>query len=146
VQERLTTLTTNVNELSDAVSHPEVAAVLQVCFNAISDFLFLVKLGIIPTLLRALSGHATLAQQTQDAETTYDAMECLLRCRKEYDSLSSLSNEGRLVEAVAASTQLQNLLDAAPPALTGTEVFSHLKVHIALYIVIMGDSITCISV
>ncbi|KAH9975969.1 hypothetical protein BGW80DRAFT_1295582 [Lactifluus volemus] len=108
VQERLTTLTANVNELSDAVSHPEF--------------------GIIPTLLRELSAHATLAQQTQDAETKYDAMECLLRCRKEYDSLSSLSNEGRLVEAVAASTQLQNLLDAAPPALTGTEVFSHLKV------------------
>ena len=145
MQERLTTLTANVNELSDAVSHPEVAGVLQVCFNAISDF-FLVKLGIIPTLLRALSAHATLAQQTQDAETTNDAMECLLRCRKEYDSLSSLFNEGRLVEAVAASTQLQNLLDAAPLALTRTEVFSHLKVRITPYIVMMSDSITCISV
>jgi hypothetical protein len=59
----------------------------------------------------------------------YGAMEYLLRCRKEYDSLSGLSNEGRLVEAVEASTRLQNLLDAAPPALTEAEVFSHLKVH-----------------
>ncbi|KAH9967245.1 Centromere/kinetochore Zw10-domain-containing protein [Russula dissimulans] len=107
VQERLTALSANVNELSDAVSHPES--------------------GIIPAVLRALSAHATLAQQTQDTETTYDALEHLLQCRKEYDSLVSLANEGRLAEAVEISTRLQGLLDAAPPALTEAEVFSHLK-------------------
>lgn len=96
-------------------------------------------MGIIPALLRALSAHATLAQQTQDAETTYDAMEYLLRCRREYDSLSSLSNEGQLVEAVEASTLLQNLLDAAPPALTEAEVFSHLKVHVVQCLATKSD-------
>ncbi|KAI0289458.1 hypothetical protein BC826DRAFT_1031931 [Russula brevipes] len=107
VQERLIVLTANVDELSDAVSHPEQ--------------------GIISSLLRALSAHATLAQQTQDTETTYDAMEHLLRCRKEYDSLVSLANEGRLADSVRASTRLQGLLDASPPALTEAEAFSHLK-------------------
>jgi protein transport protein DSL1/ZW10 len=87
------------------------------------------KLGIIPSLLRTLSAHATLAQHTQDTETTHDAMEHLLRCRKEYDSLVGLASEGRLAEAVEASTQLQGLLDVAPPALTEAEVFAHLKVH-----------------
>jgi centromere/kinetochore protein ZW10 len=91
------------------------------------------KLGIIPSLLRTLSAHATLAQQTQDTETTHDAMEHLLRCRKEYDLLVSLANEGRLSEAVEASTRLQGLLDAAPPALTEVEVFAHLKVRLVQY-------------
>lgn len=108
VRERLAALTANVNELDDAVSHPE--------------------LGTIPSLLRTLSAHATLAQQTQDTETTYDAMECLLQCRKEYDALVSLANEGRLSEAVETSTRLQGLLNAAPPFLTEAEVFSNLKV------------------
>lgn len=87
------------------------------------------KLGIIPSLLRTLSAHATLAQQTQDCETTYDAMEHLLRCRKEYDTLVILANKGRLPEAVRESTRLQGLLDSAPPALTEADVFTHLKVH-----------------
>jgi protein transport protein DSL1/ZW10 len=137
VQGRLTALTANVNELSDAVSHPEVAGVLQSCFNVIPDLS--VKLGTIPALLRALSAHATLAQQTQDVEMKYDAMEYLLRCRKEYDSLSNLSNEGQLVEAVEVSTRLQNLLDAIPCALTEAEVFSHLKVHVLQCMAITSD-------
>ena len=70
-----------------------------------------------------------MAQQTQDSETTYDAMEHLLRCRKEYDSLVILANEGRLAQAVEGSTRLQDLLDSAPPALTEADVFAHLKVH-----------------
>ena len=57
-------------------------------------------------------------------------MECLLHCRKEYDALVSLANAGRLAEAVETSTRLQVLLDAAPPALTEAEVFSHLKVYL----------------
>lgn len=88
---------------------------------------------MIPALLRTLSAHATLAQHTQDIETTYDAMEHLLQCRKEYDSVVSLANEGRLTEAVEVSTQLQSLLDVAPRALTEAEVFSHLKVRLAQF-------------
>jgi protein transport protein DSL1/ZW10 len=137
VQGRLTALTANVNELSDAVSHPEVDDAPQSCFNVIPDLSD--KLGIIPVLLRALSAHATLAQQTQEVETKYDAMGYLLGCRKEYDSLSDLSNEGLLVEAVEASTRLQNLLDAVPRALTEAEVFSHLKVHVLQCMGIMSD-------
>ena len=56
-------------------------------------------------------------------------MEHLLRCRKEYDSLVVLTNEGRLAEAVDGSTRLQGLLDSAPPALTEADMFAHLKVH-----------------
>jgi hypothetical protein len=92
-----------------------------------------VKLGTIPSLLRTFSAHAALAQQTQDTETTYDAMECLLQCRKEYDALVSLANEGRLAEAVETSARLQGLLDAAPPALAEAEVFSNLKVWLVQY-------------
>ncbi|KAH9040476.1 Centromere/kinetochore Zw10-domain-containing protein [Lactarius pseudohatsudake] len=107
VQERFAALRANVDELNDAVSHSE--------------------LGIIPTVVRALSTHAALAQQTQDTEITLDAMECLLRCREEFDYLVSLANEGKLTEAVRASTRLQNLLDTAPPALKEAEVLSSLK-------------------
>ncbi|KAF8269814.1 Centromere/kinetochore Zw10-domain-containing protein [Lactarius quietus] len=108
VQERFAALTVNVDELNDAVSHPE--------------------LGIIPTLVHALSTHAALAQRAQDTETTLDEMERLLNCREEFDNLISLANEGKLAEAVQASTRLQNLLDAAPPTLKEAEVFSSLKV------------------
>lgn len=91
------------------------------------------KLGIIPSLLCTLSAHATLAQQTQDTSTTYGAIDHLLQCRKEYDLLASLANEGRLAEAVEVSVQLQGLLDAAPPALTEAEAFAHLKVRLIRY-------------
>lgn len=97
------------------------------------------KLGTIPSLLHTLSAHATLAQQVQDTETIYDAMECLLQCRKEYDILVGLANEGQLSEAVEASTRLQGSLDAAPPALTEAEVFSHLKVHPMQNNPVVGD-------
>ena len=56
-------------------------------------------------------------------------MEHLLRCRKEYDTLVILANEGRLAQAVEGSTRLQDSLDSAPPALTEADVFAHLKVH-----------------
>ncbi len=91
------------------------------------------KLGTISTLLRTLSAHTALAQQTQDTEMTYNAMECLLQSRKEYDTLVSLTDEGRLAEAVEASTRLQGLLNAAPSPLTEAEVFSQLKVHLVQY-------------
>ncbi|KAH9004741.1 hypothetical protein EDB86DRAFT_3062301 [Lactarius hatsudake] len=107
VQERFAALRANVDELNDAVSHSE--------------------LGIIPTVVHALSTHAALAQRTQDTETTLDAMERLLRCREEFDYLVNLANEGKLTEAVRASTRLQHLLDTAPPALKEAEVLSSLK-------------------
>ena len=59
----------------------------------------------------------------------YDAMESLLQCRKEYDAVVGLADGGRLSEAVEAAARLQGLLDAAPPALTEADVFSHMKVH-----------------
>jgi centromere/kinetochore protein ZW10 len=104
---------------------------LSQAFFCITDIF--AKLGIVPSLLRTLSAHATLAQQAQDTETIYDAMEYLLRCRKEYDSLVSLADEGRLSEAAEASTRLQRLLDGAPPELTEAEVFAHLKVRLVQY-------------
>lgn len=108
VQERFAALTLNVDDLNDAVSHPE--------------------LGIIPTLVHALSTHAALAQRAQDTATTYDAIEQLLRCREEYDNLVGLSNGGNLAEAVQASARLRSLLGAASPALKEADVFSSLEV------------------
>ena len=60
-------------------------------------------------------------------------MECLLHCRKEYDVLLSLSDEGRLAEAVKTSSRLQGSLDAAPLTLTEAEVFSNLKVYLVQF-------------
>ena len=80
-----------------------------------------------------------MAQRTQDTETTLDAMERLLRCREEYDNVVGLANEGKLAEAVQASTRLQSLLDAAPPALKEAELFSSLKVRSSLYVFNVGD-------
>jgi len=87
------------------------------------------KLGIIPTLIDALSTHAALAQRTQDIETTLYAMERLLQSREEFDHLVSVANEGKLAEAVEASTRLQIILDAAPTAFSESEVFASLKVR-----------------
>lgn len=97
------------------------------------------KLGIIPTLVHALSTHAALAQQTQDTEATFDAMERLLHCREEFDNLVGLANEGKLAKAVQASTRLQSLLDATPTALKEAEVFSSLKVRPNLCMFDVGD-------
>ena len=66
-------------------------------------------------------------------------MERLLRCREEYDNLVGLANEGKLAEAVQASTRLQSLLDAVPPALKEAELFSSLKVRPSLYVFNVGD-------
>lgn len=66
-------------------------------------------------------------------------MERLLRCREEFDNLVSLANEGKLAEAVQASTRLQSLLDAAPPALKEAEVYSSLKVHPSLCMFGVGN-------
>ena len=91
-------------------------------------------------MVHALSTHAALTQRTQDIETTLDVMERLLRSREEFDYLVSLADEGKLAEAVQASTRLQNLLDAAPPALKEAEVFSNLKVRPNQCVFGVGDS------
>lgn len=136
VQERFVALRANVDELNDAVSHSEVVKPHS-CHTVPSNSF--AKLGIIPTVVHALSTHAALAQRTQDTETTLDAIERLLRCREELDHLASLANNGKLAEAVQASTRLQNLLDAAPPALKEAEVFSSLKVRPSQCVSGVGD-------
>ncbi|KAI0317156.1 hypothetical protein OF83DRAFT_1263778 [Amylostereum chailletii] len=107
VQERLGVLTTNVDALNDAVSNPET--------------------GLVPTLLKALSEHAALAQRTRDAAVVHEALEYLLLCRKEFDHLDGLANEGRLPEAVEASSHLEKTIAAAPTALARSEPLLQLK-------------------
>ncbi|KAI0042195.1 hypothetical protein FA95DRAFT_1500426 [Auriscalpium vulgare] len=107
VQERLQTLTTNVDDLNDSVTNTET--------------------GLIPTLLHALSAHAALAQQTEDAEVMHESLDHLLRCRTEFEALETLVGEGRLPEAVAASAAFEEQLGEAPVPLARSEALSQLR-------------------
>ncbi|KAA1470237.1 hypothetical protein DENSPDRAFT_817768 [Dentipellis sp. KUC8613] len=106
-QERLQTLTTNVDGLDVAVTDPET--------------------GLIPSLLNALTQHAALAQQALDAEVAAESLEHLLRCRTAFDELEGLVVEGRLPEAVEACHPLEKELCAAPTALSKSKVLEALK-------------------
>lgn len=86
------------------------------------------KSGLVPTLIRALEAHSTLAQQALNSEVTYEALEHLLRCRQEFDTLDALVNEGKLPEAVDACRAMESLLGAAPVALASSNAMVQLKV------------------
>lgn len=86
------------------------------------------KSGLVPTLLRALEAHSALAQQALDSEVTYEALEHLLRCRQEFDTLDELVNEGKLPEAVNACRDMEVLLGEAPMALASSDTMVQLKV------------------
>ncbi|KAI0061027.1 hypothetical protein BV25DRAFT_1782681, partial [Artomyces pyxidatus] len=101
VQDRLKTLTTNVDGLSNTT-------------------------GLIPSLLQSLASHASLAQQAKDTEVISDSLEHLLRCRTEFDALEGLVVDGRLAEAVHASARFEDTLNGAPAALARAEVLVQL--------------------
>lgn len=98
------------------------------------------KSGLVPTLLRALEAHSTLAQQSLDSEVTYEALEHLLRCRQEFDTLDGLVDEGQLPEAVDACRDIEQLLGDAPTALANSDAMVQLKVSTLAQMVYIGVS------
>jgi centromere/kinetochore protein ZW10 len=87
--------------------------------------------GLIPTLIKSLTTHAALAQQSSNATITNDSLSHLQRCKSEFDSLSSLVQTGRLPEAVEASRGLGALLDEAPIPLNQADIMNDMMVGIS---------------
>ncbi|KAI0352169.1 hypothetical protein OH77DRAFT_1523623 [Trametes cingulata] len=107
VQERLRTLTQNVDVLNESVSSPES--------------------GLIPSLLTTLTTHSTLAQEAADARARHAALAHLLRCRDELKHLTQLVEQGQLPDATGAGTSLERAIAEAPEPLQRSEVMSDLK-------------------
>ncbi|KAG5636865.1 hypothetical protein H0H81_006587 [Sphagnurus paluster] len=107
VQERLHTLTTNVDTLSNSVSNPET--------------------GIIPTLIESLQKHAKLAQESLDARVEHEALSHLLKCRTALRSLEDLIEEGNLSQAVAECKSMETILQATPAHLNETSIVGDLR-------------------
>ncbi|KAF5373242.1 hypothetical protein D9615_007430 [Tricholomella constricta] len=107
VQERLQTLTTNVDSLSESVSNPET--------------------GLIPTLIDNLTKHAELAQEAMDTQVERDALSHLLKCKTTLNSLEGLIHAGRLPEAVDLCGEMESLLQGTPAHLNETNVMGDVR-------------------
>ncbi|EKM50623.1 uncharacterized protein PHACADRAFT_213522 [Phanerochaete carnosa HHB-10118-sp] len=107
VQERLHTLTANVDGLQNALSNPQT--------------------GLVPTLVNTLTRHAALAQEAADAEAMSDALEYLARCKLEMQNLATLVEGGRLPEAVKRYRDIEHLLAQHQPSLIGADVYADLQ-------------------
>ncbi|GBE89597.1 hypothetical protein BKA93DRAFT_723614 [Sparassis latifolia] len=107
IQERLDSLTSNVDLLSSSLSDPES--------------------GLIPTLITALTQHASLSQETSDADVKYNALSHLLRCRGDFYNLSQLTHNGKLPQAVGACRDLDRLLGESPSPLGQSAIMLDLK-------------------
>ncbi|KAI0333860.1 hypothetical protein GY45DRAFT_188370 [Cubamyces sp. BRFM 1775] len=107
VQERLQSLSRNVDVLDDSISNPQS--------------------GLVPNLLNTLRSHSALAQETEDARTKHDALAHLLRCRNELRRLIRLVDEGELPEATKVCASLQTIVADAPNSLQRSKIMSDLK-------------------
>ncbi|KAF7370529.1 Dsl1-C domain-containing protein [Mycena sanguinolenta] len=107
VQTRLQSLASNVDGLNQTLSQPET--------------------GLIPTLLRSLTAHATLTQESADATVRHETLSHLLRCRKEFGSILSLVEKGQLPQAIQSCAVFDQLLQDAPAHLQQTNVMLDLK-------------------
>lgn len=107
VQQRLQTLSSNVDRLQDALSNPET--------------------GLVPTLIASLTRHASLAQDAADANALQEAMAYLAECKQEMRGLTELVESGRLPEAVEKYQKMEHLLAQRQPSLLGTEVYVDLQ-------------------
>jgi protein transport protein DSL1/ZW10 len=86
------------------------------------------KTGLINSLVDQLSAHAALAQKAADAEVLLKALTHLNLCRRQYDTLVKLTNEGNLAEAVKIVRDLEGSLKEAPSPLPRAAVFAELQV------------------
>ncbi|CAL1714224.1 unnamed protein product [Somion occarium] len=107
VQERLQQLSSNVDELSKSISDAES--------------------GLIPRLVMTLTQHATLAQDVSDSDVRFNALLHLSQCKKQLGELTSLTQQGKLPEAVQASEVMDRLLAECPEPLDSAEVMHNLK-------------------
>ncbi|KAJ7281438.1 hypothetical protein C8J57DRAFT_1433387 [Mycena rebaudengoi] len=107
VQTRLQSLTGNVDDLNRTLSDPET--------------------GLIPTVLRSLTAHSALTQESAVAAVRHQTLSHLLRCRTEFGTLLSLVQLGKLPQAVGACGEFEQLLQAAPNHLHQTKVILDLK-------------------
>ncbi|KAI0629379.1 hypothetical protein C8Q77DRAFT_1202629 [Trametes polyzona] len=107
VQERLRSLTQNVDTLDQSISNHES--------------------GLVPNLLRTLTSHSALAQEVADARARHDALAHLLQCRNELKRLTRLVEEGELPDATKAGASLDALISSAPSPLQQSEVMGDLR-------------------
>ncbi|KAI0079377.1 hypothetical protein K474DRAFT_1735495 [Panus rudis PR-1116 ss-1] len=109
VQERLRSLSTNVDNLSHTLSDPES--------------------GLIPKLVMTLSQHATLVQDVSDADARHKSLAHLSECKAQLERLISLTNEGKLPEAVKLGEEIEGLLSHSqcPEPLDNAQVMSDLR-------------------
>ena len=98
------TLTDGAVALSDEVSNPDT--------------------GLVPSLLRALVAHSSLAQQANDASTLSNALSHLAQLRRDFDALHILAKDGKLARAVEAARILESSLEASPPALAQSDALT----------------------
>ena len=119
-------MATNVDNLSETLSNPEVPTLNDTLYV----FSHITQTGVIPNLVNTLTSHASLAQNSADADVTYDVLSHLLQCRMVFRTLSSLIQEGLLPRAVDSFGDLEVLLDKPPIPLGQAEVILDLRVSL----------------
>ncbi|KAJ3826774.1 hypothetical protein F5880DRAFT_1542189 [Lentinula raphanica] len=107
VQTRLCTLTTEVDSLNHALHDSES--------------------GLIPSLVKTLTAHSTLAQKATNARIKREALAHLQQCKETLSTLEDLEGNGDLPDAVNCCTRMEELLRDAPAALAQSEVYMGLK-------------------
>lgn len=131
VQERLHSLTSNVDCLNNRLSNSEVRTPPNGTKMG-QQFWYSKQSGLIPSLLKALTAHAALAQRTQDTATIHSALAYIHRCKSEFEGLTSLIQAGKLPEAVTTCEGLNTLLSEAPLALSQANIMNDMKVSSCL--------------
>ena len=86
------------------------------------------KTGLLPNLLSTLSSHSSLAQEFSDADALHKALKYLARCHDEIERMNDVVLEGNLAEATKLGTDLQDMVDNTPGALTTAGVMGDMKV------------------
>lgn len=126
IQERLLSLTQNVDQLSDSLSNPKVRPCTWIRCSVLR--LKLLKSGLVPGLTTSLTQHASLARDAADADVRYNAVAHLLQCRSQLRHLAGLVRDGRLDEAVVACNALEKAIVDPPRPLNESEVMLDMKV------------------
>ncbi|KIK93519.1 hypothetical protein PAXRUDRAFT_828885 [Paxillus rubicundulus Ve08.2h10] len=109
-QQRLCALSSDVDALHRAVRDPES--------------------GTTPVLLEALRRHQALAQASLNADVMHASLLHLSKCKAQLESIQKLVESGDLPAAVPASTQLSQLLEAAPAPLSEATITMNIKTEL----------------
>ncbi|EMD39295.1 hypothetical protein CERSUDRAFT_112943 [Gelatoporia subvermispora B] len=107
IQERLQTLSSNVDQLDHNISNPET--------------------GLIPTLISNLARHASLAQDVFNAEVNHKAVSYLLQCRDAFRNATNLVQAGKLPEAMGACEDLEQVLGSPPSPVSQADIINDMK-------------------